>query len=149
MANESFQWLFRFKGIEREYRAIRFATDHLLESLQAGAVNLQDDLKVLDVNRASDRLASTYMASLFSEFERGLKYFLRAKQVKIPRHAEPLVNRVAARAHIAGDPLQNVHKVRHYRNQLVHDLTEDAEPFTIRQATSYLCVCFDRLRAVW
>src|SRR5436305_15160202 len=79
MANETIAWLIRFKEIEREYRAIRLATDHLLQSLQTGAVNLEGDLKILDINRASERLEGTYIASLFSEFERGLKRFLRAE----------------------------------------------------------------------
>ena len=155
MANETFAWLIRFKEIEREYRATRLATDHLLESLHTGAVKLEGDLKILainraDINRASERLEGTYIASLFSEFERGLKRFLRAQKVtKIPRYAERLVNRVAARVGIAGDPLQNVHKVRRYRNKLVHHLTEETEAFTVRQATSHLCIFFDRLRAAW
>ncbi len=150
MANEAFVWLIRFKDIEREYRVTRFATDHLLRSLQTGTANLESDLKILDVNRASERLASTYIASLFSEFERGLKRFLRVQGLrKIPRNAEPLINRVAARGRIAGKPLQNAHKVRQYRNKLVHHLSEEAESFTVRRATGHLCTFFDRLRSAW
>jgi len=150
MANETFAWLSRFKEIEREYRVIRLATDHLLQSLQTGAADLEGDLKIFDIHRASDRLEGTYLASLFSEFERGLKRFLRTQKLKkFPRHAEHLINRVAARGGIAGDPLQNVHKVRRYRNRLVHHLTEETESFTIRQATSHLCIFFDRLRTAW
>ena len=100
MANETFAWLIRFKDIEREYRVTRFATDHLLRSLRTGTANLESDLKILDVNRASRRLQSTYIASLFSEFERGLKRFLRVQGLrKLPRNAEPLINRAAARAY--------------------------------------------------
>jgi hypothetical protein len=149
MANETFAWLIRFKEIEREYRVTRLATDLLLQSLQKGSVELEDDLKILDINRASDRLEGTYIASLFSEFERGLKGFLRAHKLKTPRFAEQLINRVAARARVAGDALQNVHHVRRYRNKLVHQLAEDTKSFTVRQATSHLCIFFDRLRAVW
>jgi len=150
MANETFAWLIRFKEIEREYRATRLATDHLLQSLQTGALDLEGDLKILDINRASERLEGTYIASLFSEFERGLKRFLRAQNLrKIPRYAEHLINRVAARVGIAGDPLQNAHKVRRYRNKLVHHLTEETESFTVRKATSHLCIFFDRLRTAW
>jgi hypothetical protein len=150
MANETFAWLIRFKEIEREYRATRLATDYLLQSLHTGAVNLEGDLKLLDINRASERLEATCIASLFSEFERGLKRFLRAQKLKkIPRDAQHLINRVAARVGISGDPLQNVHKVRRYRNKLVHHLTDETEEFTVRQATSHLCIFFDRLRTAW
>jgi hypothetical protein len=150
MANETFAWLIRFKEIAREYRVTRLATDHLLRSLQTGALNLEGDLKILDINRASERLEGTYIASLFSEFERGLKRFLRAqKLIRIPRYAEPLINRVAARVGIAGDILQNVHKVRRYRNKLVHHLTEEIQSLTVRQATRHLCSFFDRLRTAW
>ena len=71
------------------------------------------------------------------------------KLKKIPRYAEQLINRVAARVGIAGDLLQNAHKVRRYRNKLVHHLTEETASFTVRQATSHLCIFFDRLRTAW
>lgn len=108
MANEAFAWLIRFKDIERDYRVTRLATDLLLQSLQTGAANLEGDLKILGIHRASKRFEGTYIANLFSEFERGLKRFLHAQKLKkMPRHAEPLINRVAARAGIAAQHVGN------------------------------------------
>ena len=48
---------------------------------------------------------------------------------KIPRNAEPLVDRLAGVDGYACKPLQNSHKARQYRNKLLHDLSEEAESF--------------------
>jgi len=82
MSNERSDWLSRVKAVEREHTAMRFTADHVLRSLGEGAVELEEDLKRLDVTRASDRLEGTYAIRLFSEFEVGLKDFLMAQGVK-------------------------------------------------------------------
>jgi hypothetical protein len=137
--------------VEREHTVIRIATDHLLRSIQEGTLGLEENLKRLDIYRASNMLESTYIIRLFTEFETGLKRFLKAKRLKIPRNAKPLINRVAARIGIAGDALTNTHKVREYRNKIVHSLEkeDDEALLTIRRVTSFLCTFFDRLRVAW
>src|SRR5205814_8301301 len=66
-------------------------------SVQDGTKVLTENLKRLDLNRASGNLELTYIIRLFREFESGLRRFLRAKKLKIPRTATRLIDRVAAR----------------------------------------------------
>ena len=117
-------------------------TDLVLRSLGEGSIDLQVDLRRLDVNRASDRLEATYVIRLFSEFEGVLKMILRARKIKAPRGAKPLINRVASHARFAGPILDNAHVVRVYRNKLVHNLVHgvaDDDRMAIRVVSSHLC----------
>ena len=149
MANETFAWLIRFKEIEREYRATRLATDHLLQSLQTGAVNLEGDLN----SRHQSGLGAPRR-----DLHRQPVFRVRARPEAVPARAEteedPALRGTAHQPSgstlgIAGDPLQNAHKVRRHRNKLVHHLTEETESFTVRLATRHLCIFFDRLRTAW
>ena len=148
MPSDKYDLIGRLKAVEREHIALRFTTDHVLRSLGEGGVDLDDNLKRLDVNRASERLEGTYIIRRFSEFEVALKTFLRERKVKkIPRDAKPLINRVASYAKFSGQILDNAHVVREYRNKLVHDLVygiPDEQRMTIRTATSRLCTFLSR-----
>ena len=138
----------RLKAVEREHTALRFTTDHVLRSLGEGGVELDDNLKRLDVTRASEHLEGTYIIRLFSEFEVVLKTFLHERKTKkIPRDAKPLINRVASHLKFSGQILDNAHAVREYRNKLVHTLVygiPDEQRMTIRMATSHLCTFLSR-----
>jgi hypothetical protein len=148
MPSDKYDLIGRVKAVEREYTALRFTTDHVLRSLREGGVDLEEDLKRLDVYRASERLEGTYVIRLFSEFEVALKTILRQwKLKKIPRGVKPLINRVASHLKFSGPILDNAHLVRHYRNGLVHNLVygiPDDRKTTIRTATSHLCTFLSR-----
>lgn len=152
MPSDTYDLIGRVKAVEREYTALHFTTDHVLRSLGEGAVDLEEDLKRLDVNRASERLEGTYIIRLFSEFEVALKTILRERKMKkIPKDAKPLINRVASHFRIPGPILDNAHAVRDHRNNLVHRLAyglPDDQRMTIRTATSHLCTFLSR-SAAW
>ena len=149
MAGKIWDWLPRLKDVEREHNSMRIAAGHLLWSLDQKAVALDPELRRADVKTASEKLEMTYVMRLFSQFERTLKRFLKDKNRKVPRHAEALINRVAARIGFAGDILVNAHKVRDFRNDLAHDLQRGNDPLTIREATSYLTTYLYRLQQDW
>lgn len=149
MGSEAFAWADRIKAVEREHRAVRFAADQLLQSLQDGTKLIQDDLKRRDIDRASENLDGTYVIRLFAEFETALKRYLQDKKIRIPRDARPLLDRVAVRVGFSGDILISAHKVRMFRNRLVHDREDAGELLTIRQATSHLCTFLSRLQTTW
>ena len=149
MAGEKYEWLDRVKEVEREHTAVRFAADYLLLAVQEGQVELEHNLKQRNIIQSSERLQGTYIIRLFSEFELALELFLRSKEIKIPHTAKPLINRVAARIGFSGDILTNAHRVRMYRNQLVHNRDEAEQQMTIRQATSYLCTFLGRSSENW
>ena len=138
----------RVKNVQREYSALRFTTDYALRSLSTGNVNLDNDLKRADVNRASERLEGTYIIRLFSEFEVALKTILLDQMLKrIPAAAKPLINRVATHFRFSGQILDDVHAVREYRNRLVHHLVHDiadSQRMTIPTASKHLCTFLSR-----
>ena len=153
MPSDKYDLIGRLKAVEREHTALRFTTDHALRSLDEGGVELEEGLKRLDVNRASERLEGTYIIRLFSEFEVALKTILRQRKIKkIPRDAKPLINRVTSHVKFSGPILDNVHLVREYRNKLVHSLIygiPDEQRMTIREVTSRLCTFLSRSLARW
>lgn len=153
MPSDEFDLIGRVKAVEREHAALRFTTDYASRSLLEGGVDLEEGLKRLDVNRASERLEGTYIIRLFSEFEVVLKTFLRERKIqKIPRDAKPLIDRVASYVKFSGSILDNAHIVRLYRNKLVHDFVyglPDDQGMTIRTVTSHLCTFLSRSVARW
>jgi hypothetical protein len=153
MPSDKYDLIGRVKAVEREHTALRFTTDHVLRSLGEGGMALEEDLKRLDVNRASERLEGTYVIRLFSEFEVALKTFLRERKVKnIPGGAKLLIDRVASFVKFSGPILDKAHEVREYRNRLVHHLVygiPDTQRMTIRIATSHLCTFLSRSLARW
>src|SRR5260370_19661566 len=97
MPSDKYDLIGRVKAVEREHTALRFTTDHALRTLGKGGVELEEDLKRLDVNRASERLEGTYIIRLFSEFEVALRTILRELKVKtIPNAAKDTVNHGAS-----------------------------------------------------
>lgn len=150
MPSDKYDLIGRVKAVEREYTALRFTTDRVLRSLNEGAVDLEEDLKRLDLSRASERLEGTYIIRLFSEFEVALKTILRERKIKkFPQNAKPLIDRVASYGRFSEPILDNVHMVREYRNELVHNLVNgipDDRRMTIRIVTSYLCTFLHRIR---
>lgn len=148
MPSDKYDLIGRIKAVEREHTALRFTTDHVLASLGEGGIALDEELKRLDIDRASERLEGTYIIRLFSEFEVTLKTILRERKVqKIPRDAKPLIDRVASYAKFSGPILDNAHAVREYRNELVHGLVHgipDDRRMTIRSVTAHLCTFLSR-----
>ena len=60
MPSDKYDLIGSVKAVEREHTALRFTTDLALRSLGEGGVDLEEDLKRLDVNRASERLEPTF-----------------------------------------------------------------------------------------
>jgi hypothetical protein len=78
-----------------------------------------------------------------------LRTFLKAFKIKIPKNAEPLINKVRDRLHIANDAADNVHAIRRYRNTLIHDENDPAPPVSMRDATRSLGIFMGWLQRVW
>ncbi len=149
MPNETIHWLGKIKFVEKEYNAIRFATDRLLFQARGDPNILKSTVEMGHIVNASDRLEGTYIIRLFAEFETGLKAFLRATKTRIPGKAEKLLDRVASKVKMLDELLRNAHAIRDFRNHLVHNREEARTPFAIRKATSHLCTFFGRLPATW
>ena len=149
MPNEAFGRMTRLKAIDREYKMVRLSMDRLRQHAAENQLLLTGDLRFRDIDNASNRLEGTYLVRLFSEFEIALKHFLKAKKLRQPSKAEPLINRVQDRVGISNDATDDVHKVRDYRNTLVHDVDDPADPVTLRDATNFLSTFLSWLQRTW
>jgi hypothetical protein len=101
-----------------------------------------------DVREAADNVETTYIIRLFSGFEALLVEHLAAlyPQLRIPRTAEALINRVALRERIP-DPIRDLaHNIREYRNMLVHRRPPHAPVISFREVRSALNRFLVRLR---
>src|SRR5437879_4180877 len=149
MPDEAFNWMGRIKAVEREYRAIRFGTDRLLVAVNDDPSILKGQVRRPDITTASIHLEGTYIVRVFSEFETALQHFIRAFRIRKPKGAESLVNRVRDRGHIPQADTDAVHRLREYRNLLVHERSTPVAPVTIREATRFLCTFLSRVQRIW
>src|SRR5207244_8946068 len=132
-----FNWMGRIKAVERAYGAIRFGTDRLLVAVNDDPSILEGPVRRPDITTASSHLEGTYIVRVFSEFETALQHFIRSFHIRQPRGTEPLVNRVRDRGHIPQANTDAVHRVREYRNVLVHERSTPVALVTIREATRF------------
>ncbi len=149
MPHEAFNWMGRIKAVEREFGAIRFGTDRLLVAVNNDPSILDGLVKRPDITTASSHLEGTYIVRVFSEFETALHHFIRPFHIRKPRGTEPLVNRVRDRGHIPQADTDAVHRVREYRNVLVHERSVPVAPVTIREATGFPCTFLSRVQGIW
>jgi hypothetical protein len=149
MPNEAFAWCTRIKAVEREYAVARFAADRLDQQVRDNPGILQGDLRLGDIRTLMDRLEGRYLLRVFAEFEQGLRNYLRAFRIRIPKNAEPLINKIGDRVRIANDTVDNVHAVRLYRNTLIHDDAAPAPRVSMRDATKCLGIFMGWLQRYW
>jgi hypothetical protein len=149
MPNEAFSWMGRIKAVEREYRAIRFATDRLLVAVNDDPSILDEQVGRPDIGTASSRLEGTYIIRVFAEFETALQHFILVFHIRKPGSTEALINRVRDRAHIPQGNTDPVHLVRECRNTLIHQRSKPAPPVTIREAARSLCIFLSRIQGLW
>lgn len=150
MPCKRFEWLDRVKAVEREYSATRFAADQLLDRVRQDSTSLVGELRVHDVQNASDHLEGTYIIRLFAEFETSLRVFRSASRTKDPpSRTRDLLESVAARTSVPNDWLKDAHDVREYRNSLVHEREEETAPIPIAEARRRLCRFLSFLPLHW
>jgi hypothetical protein len=150
MSNDRSDWLGRIKAVEREYSAVRLAADRLLAQARDDANLLRGEATLRDLVNASQRLDGTYSIRLFAEFETGLRLFwTSARGADPPSRARDLLDGIAATRRIPYDQLQGAHAVREYRNSLLHEREEQAEPIPVAVARGNLCRYFSFLPLSW
>lgn len=141
----------RIRAVEREYLAAQAALGLLGDALRADPSFLRTaGLRPADARNLSENLEATYLVRMFAEFEAGLRdawknYFRRRSAVR----TRDLLDRIAALRAVPTDYLDNPHAVRRYRNALVHEEAESAEPIPVARARSYLGSFFSRLPLDW
>jgi hypothetical protein len=141
-------WQSRIKSVEREYVAMRQAADRFLEHAQHDPTILLENLRHGEIAAASRNLEGTYIMRLFAEFETGARQYWDAAW-KTDIKTYDLFEALAARRSIPDTDLENGHRVRDYRNSLVHEREDQLEPLEAAVARKYLCTFFSYLPALW
>ncbi len=143
-------WQSRIKAVEREFLAIRLATDRLLEAARRDPTTLLNQVEFRDLTRASAALEGSYLIRMFAEFETELRLCWGTIRDTHPPMRD-LLDGLAAIRGIPDDPhKKDTHAVRIYRNNLVHEREdEDLEPFPLSVARGHLCRFFSFLPSQW
>ena len=142
------QWQSRIKAVEREYVAMRQAADRFLQAALDDPTMLRADLRHGEIVRASQNLEATFIIRLFAEFETGARQYWGANWSTYPKMVD-LLNGLAARCGIPDTLRDNAHRVREYRNALVHEREDGVEAVQIAAARGFLCRFFSFLPARW
>ncbi|HVS38006.1 MAG TPA: hypothetical protein VMS17_20770 [Gemmataceae bacterium] len=142
------EWQARIKDVEREYWAIRQATDRFQEQVRRDPTILEGDLRYKDIIHAAENLDGTYIIRLFAEFETGLRQYWDQMRGTNPRTRDLLVS-LAAICRIPDEQHDRVHEVREYRNTLVHEREGEVDPIPVGKSRGYLCHFFSFLPPQW
>ena len=149
MPHEAFAWMRRIKAVEREYQAVRFGMDRLLQAVRDDSAVLLGQLESRDISSASRSLEGTYIVRVFSEFETSLQCFVRDFRLRKPRATKSLIEHVGAKGRIPQLHTEEVHRVREYRNVLVHLRSSPVSSLTLRECTGFLCTFLSRVQKMW
>jgi hypothetical protein len=114
--------ILRMGAVESEYRASALAVADLLSRLESDPTVLRGaSLTQADVRSCHQNLERTYLVRLFAVFEEALREVRQVVYGKSgPIKMEPLLQQCAARQHIRDDDLNHAHRVREFRNMIVH-----------------------------
>src|SRR4051812_41535480 len=113
-------WQTRIKAVDRQFAAAQLATSRLLEEGRRDPTVLRGGVQHRDVGNAAKDLEGTYIIRLFAEFESGLRQYWETIATTHPR-TKDLLDSLVARCRIGNDLRDNAHRVREYRNSLVHE----------------------------
>lgn len=96
----------------------------------------------------SENLEGTYLIRLFAAFESGLRSYWESRRPTKPP-VRDLVNSVAGEHGVPDELRDQIHEIREYRNTLVHEAEQEAEPVALSAARGRLCTYFARLPDEW
>ena len=146
MPFENHLWTRRLKEVEKEYLATKFATQIFLERARPDSTILPANLRLSEFRRSSENQEGTYVVRMFSEFETGLRTFWRdIRNKKTHPPVSDLIRSISSSCRIAVPPVDNVDRVRRFRNFLVHERDATFEHISLEVARSHLCVFLARL----
>ena len=144
----NYEWQSRIKAVEREYIAMRQAADRFQRAALDDPTILQGNLRHREIIAASRNLEGTYIIRLFAEFETAARQYWDANWATDPKTVD-LLNGLAARCEIPERQRDSAHRVREYRNGLVHEREDKPEIVPIAEARHFLCRFFSYLPWQW
>lgn len=150
MVHETFAWLQRIKNVEAEHSAANLASIRFPEEVTHDPSLLKKLVTLRDVKAMAHQLEGTYVVRLFAEFETGLRLFwLAARMKEAPNRTAHMLDGIAASRRIPSKILEHAHRVREYRNALIHEREEPVEPISIGDSRGHLCRFFSYLPPRW
>jgi len=149
-----FDWHEHIKDVEAEYRAVRFAIDHLKTGLVTSP-NLmkRDDEARVNIPNADGNLEGTYIVRLFAAFEAALRSYNRARH-NDPTRAEDasvLIDIIGGRRGqgISALVREDAHGVRRVQNYWAHEDDSTTKLMSIADARARLQKYLSCLPAEW
>jgi hypothetical protein len=150
MPHDRFEWHERIGGVEKEFRAARLALDRLRREARLDPAILRtgkgsSGLSLPDAIRNAE---GTYSIRMFAEFENALRSYWRTIHATVPASRD-LLDGVAGRRRVPPGTTAAAHRVREYRNRLVHEFEADADRVAIDRAGRHLNTYLGRLPETW
>jgi hypothetical protein len=128
-------------SIEAEYRSTRTAIEHLERTWhEFQPTRDMRGIGLSQVRETARNLEATYIIRLFSEFEGILQehWVTSRPGQRIPGTAKSLIDRVASSRRLPSRVRDDAHKVRDYRNSVVHPRLPPAIAVDFRGALAAL-----------
>ena len=141
MAGDSADWIERIKGAERERSVIELGLEALDERLRADPSVLRNaNLEASDLTATRRNLDRTFLFRLVTEFEGALRDYWRNDIGRRTRpDLRPLIDAVASRRGVSSAIREEVHRVREWRNAVVHHDAGGVAPVPLPEARRALC----------
>ena len=141
MAGDREEWIERIKGAERERSVVEIGLNALDERLAADpSVLKRAGLKQADLTATRENLDRTFLFRLVTEFEGALRDFWRNKVGRRTRpDLRPLIDAVASRRNVSPSVREETHRVRAWRNAVVHHDAAGVTPVSLPAARRALC----------
>lgn len=137
------------KQNEEYCHAAREALAHYHAECLKGGISIAPGLRPRDLLACRATLDDTYIVRLFALFEVALRnYWKYALNKTSHPKAMHLLDSIAPRLYMRTDVLSNAHKVREYRNSIVHEAPAFAM-LTIGEARKHLCVYLSNFPRAW
>lgn len=139
----------RMDAVEREFRAAALGVGRLMAQMLPDPTILRGAQVVqADVRACHAELENTYRVRMFAVFEEALRDVRQTVYKKRgPIKTFALLNQCAARQKIKSDHLAAAHRVREFRNAIVHG--GNATPVTVPLARAWLCSFFGSMPKQW
>ncbi len=139
----------RLVSVEVEHHAAHVAVRRMISQSQSDPTILHGPrLEPEDLRRCAAALEHTYLVRMFAVFEGYLRTIWREsyhRDTHPPVH--DLIAGCASHEGVPYDYSANAHRVRLYRNAVVHD--GDADVVSLADAREYLCVFFSWMPPEW
>jgi hypothetical protein len=145
------QRLERLNAVEREHSAAELADEYLGVGIKADPARLAArGLSPKDARNFSDNVEATYLIRLFAEFESALRdVWANGYNRTTEPPSRVLIDSVGARCNVSDADIEAVHRVREYRNLLVHEGDDGTEAVEFETAKGDLGRFLARLPLDW